>query len=236
MLILSFVLGIQVFLALKKMKIMVTAPTTQVSAKPAAEEGALTAGAEADEDDVIFLNVLPRNELRPVDQAFPGTASKIQKVQRAIHTLANDRTPENELAVTNATRALVNAFLKPANLQAATFATERAKQSKIVTQLDSMIFGAHLGWVEKGPALPSANEKTATPTSVGNRDRRDSEEQGELVLNSNGANQAPVDLVNVNLRTVSMNCLKYQQPRRCVNRQVFFLFRRNSRTQNGFWE
>ena len=215
------------------MKVIVTAPTTKVSKKPAEAGGALTAAAEADEDDVIFLKLLPRNELQPVDHAFPGTASKIQNVQKAIHMLANDRTPENEANVTNATRALVNAFLKPAHLQAATFVTERAKASRSVTNLDRIQFGAHLGWVDKGHALPSANEKTATATSIGNRERPDSVVEGESPFVSNGANQAPKDSAELILRTVSMNCLKYQQPRRrCVTHQVLFLFRRKIRTRN----
>jgi hypothetical protein len=222
-------------LAFKQMKMIVTAPTTKVSTKPAEAEGALTAGAEADEDEVIFLNVLPRNELQPVDLAFPGTALKIQKVQRAIHMLAHDRTPENEANVTSATRALVNAFLKPAHLQASTFATERAKPSKSITNLDSIPFGAHLGWADKGHALPSAkaNEKTATATSVANRERRPSVVEGESTFISNGANQTPKDSAKLTLRTVSMNCLKYQQPRRRVTHQVFFVFRRKSRTRNA---
>ena len=173
---------------LKKMKIVVTAPTEVAATDEvgaATLNTALTGDAEEDEGEVTLLKVVPRKELQVMDAVFPGSANKFQRVQTAIHKLAQDRTPANELAVSQASRAYLNAILKSANLQisSATFATEPSKPNKNLESLDSMLFGSNLGW-ERALELSTLKGNTARTLPV----RKD---QGSNSVEAESTQQVP---------------------------------------------
>jgi hypothetical protein len=170
------------------MKIVVTAPTEVAATDEvgaATLNTALTGDAEEDEGEVTLLKVVPRKELQVMDAVFPGSANKFQRVQTAIHKLAQDRTPANELAVSQASRAYLNAILKSANLQisSATFATEPSKPNKNLESLDSMLFGSNLGW-ERASELSTLKGNTATTPPV----RKD---QGSTSVEGKSTQQFP---------------------------------------------
>jgi hypothetical protein len=173
---------------LKKLKIVVTAPTEVTATEEvnaATLTTALTGDAEEDEGEVTLLKVVPRKELQVMDAVFPGSANKFQRVQTAIHKLAQDRTPANELAVSQASRAYLNAILKSANLQisSATFATEPSKVNRNIENLDSIAFGSNLGW-ERALELSTLKGKTATTPPV----RKD---QGSNSVEAESTQQVP---------------------------------------------
>jgi len=177
-----------VCVTLKKMKIVVTAPTEVAATDEvgaATLNTALTGDAEEDEGEVTLLKVVPRKELQVMDAVFPGSANKFQRVQTAIRKLAQDRTPANELAVSQASRAYLNAILKSANLQisSATFATEPSKPNKNLESLDSMLFGSNLGW-ERASELSTLTGNTARTLPV----RKD---QGSTSVEGKSTQQFP---------------------------------------------
>jgi hypothetical protein len=89
------------------------------------------------------------------------------------------------LAVSQASRAYLNAILKSANLQisSATFATEPSKINRNIENLDSIAFGSNLGW-ERALELSTLKGKTATTPPV----RKD---QGSNSVEAESTQQVP---------------------------------------------
>ena len=193
-------------MTLKKLKIVVTAPTEVTATEEvnaATLTTALTGDAEEDEGEVTLLKVVPRKELQVMDAVFPGSANKFQRVQTAIHKLAQDRTPANELAVSQASRAYLNAILKSANLQvsSATFATEPSKPNKNLESLDSMLFGSNLGW-ERASELSTLKGNTATTPPV-RKDQGSNSVEGESTQQfPHGPHQPTKEITALNVYTV----------------------------------